>query len=68
MFTFPLDPQSLLNDRSRRFEAWGIPPDKIRWIRATALEIWKAEEGSWEYQWVQQGKVAEYFQDWLLAS
>lgn len=59
MFTFPLNPSDLFNERSRQFQSWGIPRSTIKEVQYAIQDMWREAPGGWTHEWFQRGKQAE---------
>lgn len=68
MFTFPLAPTDLFEERSPQFMAWGIPKAIIHAVEARVTDMWAEEPGGWTYEWTQEAAKARADGAWMLAS
>ncbi|MEV6169242.1 alpha/beta fold hydrolase [Streptomyces sp. NPDC051954] len=68
MFTFPLDPQALLQERTRQLTRLGIPAALVARAAAEIDEMWGTRNADWVPLWARQAERAELEGKLLLAS
>ncbi|WP_128431874.1 alpha/beta hydrolase [Streptomyces cyaneus] len=59
MFTFPLDPQALLRERTRQLTRLGIPAGIVARATAEIDDMWGAGTGGWVPVWARHAERAE---------
>lgn len=68
MFTFPVEPDDLLHERTPQFTALGIPRPVVDRARARITDMWGTGVGSWVPVWAAEAERAHDSGDPLLAS
>ncbi|WP_051801750.1 alpha/beta hydrolase [Streptomyces sp. NRRL F-525] len=68
MFTFPVEPDDLFDERTRQFVALGIPRPVVDRARARITDMWGTGVGSWVPVWSAEAERAHASGDPLLAS
>jgi esterase FrsA len=68
VFTFPLDPDELFEERARQFAGWGIPQRTIAAVRSEVSAMWSEEEGGWTPSWLARADAARRRERWLEAA
>ncbi|WP_157633595.1 alpha/beta fold hydrolase [Burkholderia ubonensis] len=68
MFTFPLDPAALFEERRAQFVGWGIPAEIVARMERRIDDCWSESPGGWACEWWDEAERAAARQDWLLAS
>lgn len=68
MFTFPLDPHDLFEERARQFVGWGIPRRIVAAVREEVSDMWSEERGGWTPTWLAQADRAVERERWLEAA
>ncbi|MEV5527007.1 alpha/beta hydrolase [Streptomyces prunicolor] len=68
MFTFPVEPDDLLDERTPQFVALGIPRPVVDRARARITDMWGTGAGSWVPVWAAEAERAHASGDPLLAS
>lgn len=68
MFTFPLAPADLFEERRPQFMAWGIPSAVIHAVETRVTDMWADGPGGWTYEWAREAAKAKSREEWLLAS
>ncbi|WP_328831640.1 alpha/beta hydrolase [Streptomyces sp. NBC_00252] len=68
MFTFPVEPDDLFDERTRQFVALGIPRPVVDRARARITDMWGTGAGSWVPVWSAEAERAHASGDPLLAS
>lgn len=68
MFTFPVDPAALFEERSQQFAGWGIPRKIIRRVEAKIIDNWREAPGGWVYEWSKEAELAAQQKRLMLAA
>jgi esterase FrsA len=68
VFTFPLDPDDLFEERARQFVGWGIPRRTVAEVRAEVRDMWSEERGGWTPAWLARADRAVERGRWLEAA
>jgi esterase FrsA len=69
MFTFPVDPAEVFEERARQFEGWGIPSSIVEKVRTQVRDMWSEEDPSgWVPAWAEWAERAEREGRWLQAA
>lgn len=51
MYTYDVDAQAMLDDRSVQFAKFGVPLEDIEDVRAAVRDMWVDEPGGWVFEW-----------------
>jgi esterase FrsA len=68
MFTFPLEPAELFEERAPQMVGWGIPKSVVADVRSQVRDMWSEEPGGWVPAWAGHAERAEREGEWLLAA
>ncbi len=68
MFTFPLEPAELFEERTRQMVSWGIPKSTVAAVRGQVRDMWSDDQSGWVPAWAVQAERAERDGRWLLAA
>jgi esterase FrsA len=52
-YEFPVDPDSLFEERAQAFIDLGVPAEEVTRLRATITDMWADSPGGWTYEWSQ---------------
>ncbi|WP_113704744.1 alpha/beta hydrolase [Nonomuraea lactucae] len=58
MFTFPVDPQAIFDERTAQFLAWGIPKATIAQARTEIRDMWGTAGDGWTPTWARHAEQA----------
>ncbi len=51
MYIYAIDPQTMFDDRTHQFIAFGIPLDDINAVRSKVTDMWSDAPGGWSNEW-----------------
>jgi esterase FrsA len=68
VFTFPLDPGDVFEERTRQFVGWGIPRRTVAAVREEVRDMWSEERGGWTPAWLARADRAVARGRWLEAA
>ena len=59
MFTFPVSPEDLFEERTRQFLKWGVPSAALERVRARVRDTWSDAPGGWCYEFSAEADASE---------
>jgi len=68
MFTYPISPKEIFEERTRQFIAWGIPASTVHGVESRVTDTWADAPGGWTYEWVREAEQAKSKGDSMLAA
>ena len=51
MYTYPIEPEAMFEDRAAQFVGFGIPAEDVARLRSTITDMWLVGPGGWVHEW-----------------